>query len=78
MRRAHFPYSAYVLVLASLVPACKDDAPSDGDGSESTGSESGETGDGEPLYSGKPSVCIDCHDNRKDYSDWVYSFELPR
>ncbi len=35
-------------------------------------------GEGEPLYSGRPSVCIDCHDNRKDYSDWVYSFELPR
>jgi hypothetical protein len=38
--------------------------------------------EGEPLYSGKPgsppSICIDCHDNRKDYSDWVYSIELPR
>ena len=38
--------------------------------------------DGEPLWSGKPgnppSICVDCHDNRKDYSDWVYSIELPR
>ena len=33
---------------------------------------------GTPKYSGHPSVCIDCHDNRKSYSDWVYSFELPR
>ena len=35
-------------------------------------------GDGESLFSGKPSVCLDCHDNRKDYSDWIYAFELPR
>ncbi len=35
-------------------------------------------GDGEPLYSGRPAVCVDCHDNRATYSDWVYSFELPR
>jgi hypothetical protein len=35
-------------------------------------------GEGEPLFSGRPAICIDCHDNRKDYSDWVYSFELPR
>jgi hypothetical protein len=35
-------------------------------------------GEGEPLFSGRPKVCVDCHDNRKDYSDWVYSFELPR
>jgi hypothetical protein len=34
--------------------------------------------DGEPKYSGRPGVCVDCHDNRKNYSDWVYSFELPR
>ena len=34
--------------------------------------------DGSPLFSGRPSVCLDCHDNRKGYSDWVYSFELPR
>ncbi len=33
---------------------------------------------GSPLFSGRPSVCVDCHDNRKSYSDWVYSFELPR
>ena len=35
-------------------------------------------GEGAPLYSGKPDVCVDCHDNRASYSDWVYSFELPR
>lgn len=35
-------------------------------------------GDGNSLFSGKPKVCVDCHDNRKDYSDWVYAFELPR
>ena len=35
-------------------------------------------GEGESLFSGRPSVCIDCHDNRKSYSDWVYAFELPR
>jgi len=34
--------------------------------------------DGSPLFSGRPSVCLDCHDNRKVYSDWVYSLELPR
>ena len=33
---------------------------------------------GATLFSGRPSVCVDCHDNRKNYSDWVYSFELPR
>lgn len=33
---------------------------------------------GESVYSGKPKVCVDCHDNREKYSDWVYSFELPR
>ena len=33
--------------------------------------------DGTAKFSGRPSVCIDCHDNRKSYSDWVYSFELP-
>ena len=33
---------------------------------------------GAALFSGRPSVCIDCHDNRRSYSDWVYSFELPR
>jgi hypothetical protein len=34
--------------------------------------------EGEPLYSGKPRACVDCHDNRRSYSDWVYAFELPR
>ncbi len=33
---------------------------------------------GSPRYSGRPSVCLDCHEHRKAYSDWVYSFELPR
>jgi hypothetical protein len=33
---------------------------------------------GESKFSGHPSVCTDCHDNRQSYSDWVYSFELPR
>jgi hypothetical protein len=38
-------------------------------------------GEGEPLWSaanGKPEVCVECHDNRAKYSDWVYSFEFPR
>ncbi|HSO33323.1 MAG TPA: hypothetical protein VLT33_12405 [Labilithrix sp.] len=35
-------------------------------------------GGGTVKYSGRPAICIDCHDNRKSYSDWVYSFELPR
>lgn len=34
--------------------------------------------DGNTKYSGKPKICVDCHDNRATYSDWVYSFELPR
>jgi hypothetical protein len=34
--------------------------------------------DGKAHYSGHPSVCLDCHDNRRAYSDWVYAFELPR
>jgi hypothetical protein len=33
---------------------------------------------GDSKYSGRPSGCTDCHDNRKGYSDWVYAFELPR
>ena len=33
---------------------------------------------GSPSASGRPGVCTDCHDNRRSYSDWVYSFELPR
>ena len=33
--------------------------------------------DGKALYSGKPEVCVECHDNRKSYSDWVYAIELP-
>jgi hypothetical protein len=35
-------------------------------------------GDGEPLFSGKPAVCIECHDNRAGSGDWIYSFDLPR
>lgn len=36
-------------------------------------------GDGsETLFSGKPDVCVGCHDNRAQYSDWVYAFEFPR
>ncbi|MBX3204131.1 MAG: cytochrome P460 family protein [Labilithrix sp.] len=35
-------------------------------------------GDGNALYSGEPKVCVGCHDKRQSYSDWVYSFELPR
>jgi hypothetical protein len=37
--------------------------------------------DGEPLWSaanGKPDICVECHDNRAKYSDWIYSFEFPR
>lgn len=34
--------------------------------------------DGNSIYSGKPKVCVDCHDNRAQYSDWVYSFEFPK
>jgi hypothetical protein len=33
---------------------------------------------GTSTYSGHPTVCVDCHAHRKSYSDWVYSFELPR
>jgi len=36
------------------------------------------SGDGEVLFSGKPKVCTDCHDARKDYSDWLFSLEMPR
>ncbi|MBX3261648.1 MAG: cytochrome P460 family protein [Labilithrix sp.] len=35
-------------------------------------------GDGDTLFSGEPKVCVGCHDKRQSYSDWVYSFELPR
>jgi hypothetical protein len=34
--------------------------------------------EGAALFSGRPGVCVDCHDNRAAYSDWVYAFELPR
>lgn len=33
---------------------------------------------GTSTFSGHPGVCVDCHAHRKSYSDWVYSFELPR
>jgi hypothetical protein len=36
------------------------------------------TDDGEPRFSGRPAICVDCHDDRATYSDWVYSVELPR
>jgi hypothetical protein len=35
-------------------------------------------GEGGVLFSGRPRICVDCHDARASYSDWVYSFELPR
>ena len=38
-------------------------------------------GEGGPLWSatnGKPDICVECHDNRAQFSDWVYSFEVPR
>jgi hypothetical protein len=38
-------------------------------------------GDGEPIWSasdGKPEICVECHDNRAAYSDWIYSLEFPR
>jgi hypothetical protein len=38
-------------------------------------------GDGESLWSatnGKPDICIGCHDNRAQHSDWIYSIEFPR
>lgn len=34
--------------------------------------------DGEALYSGRPAICTGCHDARKDYSDWLFSLEMPR
>jgi hypothetical protein len=34
-------------------------------------------GDGDPLYSGRPTVCTGCHDSRAG-SDWVYAIDLPR
>src|SRR5262249_36933858 len=35
-------------------------------------------GDGDPLYSGHPKTCTDCHQHRATYSDFVYSFEFPK
>lgn len=34
--------------------------------------------DGTPLFSGRPAICLDCHQARKDYSDWLFTLELPR
>ena len=34
--------------------------------------------DGDTLFSGQPSICTDCHDNRAAYSDWIYSVEPGR
>jgi len=33
---------------------------------------------GDPVWSGKPAICVDCHAPRARYSDWLYSAELPR
>jgi hypothetical protein len=33
---------------------------------------------GDSIYSGKPKVCVSCHDNRAGYSDFTYSLEFPR
>ncbi|MBX3189083.1 MAG: cytochrome P460 family protein [Labilithrix sp.] len=35
-------------------------------------------GEGETLFSGRPKICVDCHDNRATYSDWTYAIEFPR
>ena len=34
--------------------------------------------DGKALYSGNPTVCVDCHSHRAAFSDWVYAFEFPK
>lgn len=34
--------------------------------------------DGDTLFSGRPTLCLECHERRAAYSDWVYAFELPR
>jgi acyl-homoserine-lactone acylase len=52
MQRAHLRRLARVLVLASLVPACKNEAPSDGDAGETA--DTGETGDGDGDGDGAP------------------------
>ena len=36
------------------------------------------TGERKLLHVIDPELCIDCHDNRQTYSDWVYSFEFSR
>jgi hypothetical protein len=36
------------------------------------------SGDGEALFSGRPKICVDCHEARKDHSDWLFTVELPR
>jgi len=33
---------------------------------------------GNPDFSGKPSICIDCHKDRATYSDYTFSLEFPR
>ncbi len=33
---------------------------------------------GDPIWSGQPAICVDCHAPRARYSDWLYSAELPR
>jgi hypothetical protein len=29
------------------------------------------------VYSGRPEVCVECHDDRRA-ADWIYAFDLPR
>ena len=36
------------------------------------------SGDGEALFSGKPKICVDCHEARQNQSDWLFTVELPR
>jgi len=33
---------------------------------------------GSILFSGRPKICLNCHNARENYSDWLYSMELPR
>jgi hypothetical protein len=34
--------------------------------------------EGEPIYSGEPAICLDCHRPRQKTGDWLYTVELPR
>ncbi len=33
---------------------------------------------GDPIFSGEPAICVDCHRPRQKTSDWLYTVELPR